>query len=912
MRCPFQLPPLANNIGLEMTVKMKLLSAHIMALGLLGIADSVLAQIKSIADEPLLEEVVVFAKLKSAADDVIVERLETDVVADIIDAETIGRIGDSNVASALRRVPGVTLVDDKFVFIRGLGERYSNSLLNGAVIPSPDLTRNVIPLDIFPTSILKSLAVKKSYSAEMPAAFSGGLIDIRTRSIPDQLTFSIEVGGKQNIDTHGDVLTYSGGDDDGRGSDDGSRALATELMSAVNQYRGSLSSINILNSIQLGDGTKTLADAAVINRDLALMLNRDIDITEQSQDFSGSLETNVGNNFYLENGMELGFMLGAAYGSEWSNKEAIDRSFGDPEDIFAKKTQSVRNVNLTGNASFGWRWYDDHRVETTSIFLRNTDDKASITDSFTSSFPLSDGRGFRQYGTRFEERNLMVNQIRGFHRFGGITRDMIGFDKLAWLDELTLTWFYSDSTSRTDIPNETNVLYKTTVDSVTAEVLTQNLQASSSAGDFRFTDLDDEVESYGYDLKLPLLMSFGEVTLSAGYRYSQKARSYEQLQFGLGTDSTAVAQASTGQVSEIFSDAQILDSANGFGIEVVGSNGESYLAALTNTSAYGTVDILYDDTWRLTLGARWEDYNQVGVPWNPLKYEGCQISCDEQQLLQSVFKDDDFYPSVSVTYIKPDFWAEDFQLRFGYSETLVRPDLREITPSSYIDPITDARVSGNDNVVPSVVENIDLRAEWFFSNGDNFTASLFFKDIQNPIEFFEAAAFEEALATEIINAESSTVYGLELEWLKGLGFLGERFDPLFVAGNMTVLDSELTAGQFADAPTNETRPMAGASDYAVNFQLGYDSSDGVHSAMLIYNVFGERLYFAGRNGSPDAYEQPFNSLDLTYFYYPTDQVTVKLKLKNLLDEQIEITQNDIVTHEETPGTVVALDVKWSF
>ncbi|MDC0641008.1 TonB-dependent receptor plug domain-containing protein, partial [Porticoccaceae bacterium] len=130
---------------------MKLLRTPIIAASLLGMSDSVLAQMKSIADEPVLEEVVVFAKLKSAADDVIVERLETDVVADIIDAETIGRIGDSNVASALRRVPGVTLVDDKYVFIRGLGERYSNSLLNGAVIPSPDLTRNVIPLDIFPT-----------------------------------------------------------------------------------------------------------------------------------------------------------------------------------------------------------------------------------------------------------------------------------------------------------------------------------------------------------------------------------------------------------------------------------------------------------------------------------------------------------------------------------------------------------------------------------------------------------------------------------------------------------------------------------------------------------------------------------------------------------------------------------------
>ena len=148
-----------------MTYKIKFLSAQIMALSLLGMSGSALAQMKSIADEPVLEEVVIFAKLKSAADDVIVERLETDVVADIIDAETIGRIGDSNVASALRRVPGVTLVDDKFIFIRGLGERYSNSLLNGAVIPSPDLTRNVIPLDIFPTSILKSIAVKKSYSS---------------------------------------------------------------------------------------------------------------------------------------------------------------------------------------------------------------------------------------------------------------------------------------------------------------------------------------------------------------------------------------------------------------------------------------------------------------------------------------------------------------------------------------------------------------------------------------------------------------------------------------------------------------------------------------------------------------------------------------------------------------------------
>ena len=189
------------------------------------------------------------------------------------------------------------MVDDKFVFIRGLGERYSNSLLNGAVIPSPDLTRNVIPLDIFPTSILKSIAVKKSYSAEMPAAFSGGLIDIRTRSIPDEFMFSIELGTQQNIDTQGDVLSYNGGGDDNLGTDDGSRSLSGGLMSAINTYGGSLGAIDILSRINLGEGTRTLADAEAVNRSLALQLNRDIDVTKQSDDINGSVETNIGNNF---------------------------------------------------------------------------------------------------------------------------------------------------------------------------------------------------------------------------------------------------------------------------------------------------------------------------------------------------------------------------------------------------------------------------------------------------------------------------------------------------------------------------------------------------------------------------------------------------------------------------------------
>ncbi len=149
--------------------------------------------------------------------------------------------------------------------------------------------------------------------------------------------------------------------------------------------------------------------------------------------------------------------------------------------------------------------------------------------------------------------------------------------------------------------------------------------------------------------------------------------------------------------------------------------------------------------------------------------------------------------------------------------------------------------------------------------------------------------------------------------LKSLAFLGDSFTPFFVAGNLTALDTELVAsGSDADAPTNPVRNMTGASDLAFNMQLGYDSNDGKHAAMVVYNVFDERLYLAGRNGSADSFEQPFHSLDMTYSFYPDESSTIKLKVKNLLDESIEIEQNGVVTFTKAPGMSVSLDYQWSF
>jgi outer membrane receptor protein involved in Fe transport len=258
-----------------------------------------------------------------------------------------------------------------------------------------------------------------------------------------------------------------------------------------------------------------------------------------------------------------------------------------------------------------------------------------------------------------------------------------------------------------------------------------------------------------------------------------------------------------------------------------------------------------------------------------------------------------------------DFWAEQFQLRLGASQTTIRPDLREITDASYIDPVTDDLVRGNSSVIPSDVDNLDIRAEWFFENNDSFTVTLFKKDITNPIEFFESAASDTNVAREIINAESAWVKGVEIEGLKDLSFLGGVFETLFVQGNLTLQDSELVAGPNADSPTNPIRKLTGASDYVVNFLLGFDSPNAKHTATLSYNVFGERLYVAGRAGAPDGFEQPFESVDLTYSWYPTDKLKIKAKMQNLLDSKIEIEREGIVTYETKPGQTFVLSAQWT-
>ena len=944
---------------------MRMTNRHIFALKAAAIAAALLtwtptafAQAEEGADSEDsagIEEVVVTGRFISSSQQLVNERMNDAFATDLLGEDTISRLGDSTVAGALRRVPGLTLVQDKYIYIRGLGERYSQTTLGGAYIPSPDLTRNVIPLNVFPTSVVESLRVQKSYSPDLSANFGGGAVDIRTKGYPDDFTFKFEAGIGFNDQNPSNVLTYKGGGDDNLGTDDGTRALSPTIIEGVTAFQGNPNVNNIDYFLKRQDPSSTLFDAQTENRQLGAALNRDIGIRETSTDPDYTLRANVGNNHRLNEDWEFGYSLGGSYETSWRWRRTYTASFGEPEEQNGIREESTRSVNIAGTLNFGLKFTDDHVVETTTLLLRNTDDETEVFDFFNENNRKSDGRGFRDYRLEFEERNMLTNQVKGTHYLGTATRDMLG--RLArlvrWLPEETMIeWFYSDSTAETDIPNRVVVNSETITDPLTGEVQSDRVMRSSSAAEYRFTDLDDDVENYGWKGVVPLHLDNSYLELSGGYSYAEKTRVYEQSEFSLGFLSVSDPSVLEGSLDQVFSDENLFERVpdnpltvfdesqqyvNDVQFDRQGSNTNSYLAATMTDSFWGKLDWTVNDTWRFAVGARWEDYRQVAIEWDPWGFslESPQMTFDPVVLEERVYSEDEIYPAASVTYMT-DWWAETFQLRLGYSETSVRPDLRELTGTSYIDPITGDLVRGNPGVVPSKVDNIDLRAEWFFGNGDNFTITLFMKDIEDPIEFFEIPASDTTIAREILNADSSEVRGVEIEALKELAFLGGVFDTLFLQGNLTLQDTELvpgnpndpndtgttqiscfeteSEGQTARVVKNDCR-LSGASEYVANLMIGFDSRDSKHTASLIYNVFGDRVFAFGRFG-PDAVEQPFHSLDFTYFWYPTDGMTVKLKAQNLLRDTIEIRRSEpgrnVTVFEEDPGTTVALAFSWEF
>lgn len=844
-----------------------------------------------------VERIQVTGRLRTSASAAVEERREQIAVGDILGLEQLSRTGDSSAAAALRRVTGLTLKDGKFIYVRGLGERYSSTSLNGAIVPSPDPTRNVVPLDMFPASIIESLSVQKSASADRPAAFGGGHVDIRTLSTPVEPFVKVSLGTSFNTNDSNDALSYNGGGDAWKGKDDGTRALANTIVNANNQY-GGISPIDIVTG---SNGGVDFASASQINRDLATDLYRDMNVTSESTDqpLNGNLA--FGTNWDIGDEGLLGIVAAFAYKNEQSNYEKKDIELdGD-----ATQTQVENDKRVTGtdtkvkfSAMFnmGFELNDNHKIESFSTYLSDSSDDVSVAIEETID-TLGEPNALQVYDIDFQQRTLMSNQLKGTHYFEDY-----------W--ELELKWQYTDSKSSRKAPSELSYTYNVVLDDANA-ITSRNLN-TQDAPKYVYSQLDDDLENFGFDLGLPVAFDNTVVTFKGGYQYTERSRTSYATRLGLDvglrpTDANGDILAK--EFYQIFSDENIASDVLDLELKDASTDTEDYIAAEKNDAVYVSAEFDFDDELIFYAGIRYEDFRRVTLPLEPdgnISDEGGRYQIEDY-----IVQEDGFFPSLSMTYKEDDL----SQWRVALSKTMVRPDLREVSPVRFQDPVTGFDFFGNPNLKSSAIYNLDTRWEYYSETGDNYSIGAFYKDIDAPIEPIQRIS-EAGRQLKFYNANSGFIYGIEAEALQGLAFLGDAksvWQQFFIAANITLSDSEIEIAQSGEIdPTNTKRRMTGHSEWVTNFQISFDSKDEAHNATIVYNVFGDRIAYGGRGGLDDVYEQPFHSLDFTYKYYPIEDMSISFKAKNLLDEKTTYDQQDIEVYSKEPGSKYSIQVSYKF
>ncbi|MEM9101862.1 MAG: TonB-dependent receptor [Pseudomonadota bacterium] len=810
------------------------------------------------------------ARLKGSAAASIAEKREHAYIADILGSEQMSRTGDSSAAAALKRVTGLTLVDGKFIYVRGLGERYSSVFTNGANLPSPDPTRRVVPLDLFPTSVVDSISVQKSYSPEMPGEFGGGGIDLRTQTIPQGFFAKFEVGTGTNSENSDDGLTYDGGDLDWAGVDDGTRGLPSNIQAALDSGRQIKE-----NTIAFTDG---FSQQQIEAFGRSFYNTYDVESTSIDPDFS--IEGAIGDRYKLDNGLVLGYSTSVNYENEWSNQDSrtvdfkIDNTGLQAGDI-SNLSSTENRIKLNSFVSLGLQ-YEGTRLESNTIFIRDTSDTAEQSNGTSSD----EDTAVRSTHLLFEQRELFTQQLQGTHYFES-------------LNELEASWNMSLSKAERDAPDERSY----------------DFFLDPSDGQFKFSDradsnfrnfstLDDETLDYGVDFAMPFaLASDVDMTLKVGSKIVERERESEVLRFSYNSSTSDPVVSQFESLEDILSAENI--NSDLYELEDSTRPTDNYTAEHDIDAYYLSYDISAGQSLRFSGGARYEDsYQRVNTfaLFNP-DLEPVVAENDTQ----------DWLPVFAVTY----FLNDDMQLRFGYSETLSRPDFRELSEAPFTDPLTDRETVGNSELVSTNIQNLDIRWEYYTSSEELISVAVFYKEFDQPIEAIIEAGTESRRSFS--NADSAENLGLEFEITKDLFFLGSVFQNFFVRSNVAFIDSEVTLNDSDSTTlTSKDRALQGQSDYVVNAVLGFDAPNGSSDFTLAYNVNGDRIFEVGTLGRPDKIEQPFHSLDFIGNYYFTENASLKLKVNNLLDQEIEIKQGDEVAQTITEGVGASLSFTMNF
>lgn len=807
------------------------------------------------------------------------EKRATSEISNVVSSEDFSLAGDSDIAVALTRLPGISPDESgKYVVIRGLSERYTSTLLNEIELPSPDPLKRAVPLDIFPTSLVGSVLIQKTYSAEFPGAFGGGVIDIRTKVVPDEPFFEIGFGtGFNSASTFKEGLTYYGSDTDVFGFDDGTRDLPGII--ATNPTLEGMSAADL-----------EAAGEAIPNV-------WSIDFQDNAPDFD--FNTAGGTTMDVGDEGEIGAIFAIDYGSKFRNKfgqrssykasSSTESGLEADRDFSPRACEAVGvpgsecgydvttwDIDFNAFASLGWQINVDHAIKYTSLLLRSSQKTVEIQQGRTNSEDLANF-------TRLDwvERQVWSHTFDGEHVFDF-------FDA----SETELYWHANTTKAKRDVPMRKRYTYVYDNNADAFEMLRRN-----DSNRIEFGDLDDKSNDIGFNVKQPFYIDSVALDFKFGASYNEKSRASDYKKYGFNLSQVSNDELRRFVPEVIFGSVNI--DPNGVYLDEFFDPSSAFTADFENTQLFAQVDAQVTDTVRVSAGARYEDSVQTVQSTDRTTFEDIIINQDLTKWL----------PSATVTWE----FIENMQIRLAFSETINRPDSRELAPVYFVRE--DGRTErGNPDLMPATIRSYDARFEWYFAAGESLTLGAFYKEIDNPIEQ-SIFARGDGEADTVANANSAKLKGAEAEIEKVIATLGAR--EFFVKANASYIDSEvIRSAENFDQITNLVGRLQGQSNYLANVQIGFDNLDIGEKFNIIVNYQGDRIYRLGTSNRPDLIEEIPLQLNLLYSrdinLWGDNPITVTFKAQNLLNEKALRMQGTEIAESFEIGRTFQLGFNYTF
>ncbi len=810
-------------------------------------------------DEQQLKGVTVTAVERRNTDAAMIQVAKSSpVIVSNVSAQEISRTQDTNAGEVIRRVPGVSLIDDKFVMVRGLSQRYNNVWVNGGAVPSSEADSRAFSFDIIPSSQIDNLTIVKSPSAEYPADYSGGFIIVNTKEIPTENNFSLSIGDNWNTATAFQDFSYSKGS-------------ATDFLGFDNGMRSMPRGINGTLTPQLDANGSPIDNYATSL--LGNHLNNDWMVKSKKPLGDLKLAASL-NHRWMLGGRTLGMLAALNYTNEYRTYEDMENNLYGIYDAINDKPNYLRHsvddqynnhVRLGAMLNFTFLSKDgNHKYQFKNIFNQLATSRYTWRDGVSAQSNLE--RSAEYY---YRSRTTYNGQLTGKHTF---TSD-------------ALDWSVGYAYANRHLPDRRRYLID--------DALESGVYALSTGNDIsrEWTQLDEHILSLSINDKHHFRFGNFEPDLQVGAYGEYRSREYLTRNFIYNWNVSNNNMPSDFRHSDI--PTLLSDEAN-MGYDKLYLLEEkqmrnNYRGHNTLGAGYLILSLPFGQ-FGIHAGVRFE-HNDMELISNTRDYEKSETSRH--------YKTNDFFPSLNTTYKLND----QHQIRLSYGRSINRPEFREVSSSVYYDFDLASNVQGNTELKNCYVDNLDLRYEWYPSRGELISLAVFYKHFDSPIEWTYTVAGGTDLIYSYKNAKSANNYGIELDIRKNLDFIGLRnFSWSF---NGALIKSKV---QFEKGAQEENRPMQGQSPYLINTGLFYKNEPLKMDIAILYNRIGKRIIGVGRSeGSsgddsnarvPHSYEMPRNTIDLSFAKKFGSHLELKLNIRDLLAEKIYYKQFADVTYSD--------------